>query len=107
MDRRVVITGMGIVSCLGNDAETVSRSLREGRSGIRARQEQIDMGLRSHVAGAPEVDIPARITSYNVCYTKLLRGCCATRPFFCFAKKLGLRQCSQKAPVRVARLTAV
>ncbi len=61
MGRRVVITGLGIVSCLGNDAQTVSRSLQEGRSGIRARQEQIDMGLRSHVAGAPEVDIPALI----------------------------------------------
>ena len=56
MQRRVVVTGMGIVSCLGNDAETVTESLREGRSGIALRQEQIDMGMRSHIAGAPDID---------------------------------------------------
>jgi len=59
--RRVVITGLGIVSCLGNDAASVTRSLYEGRSGISLRQEQVDMGMRSHVAGAPEIDIPAHI----------------------------------------------
>jgi len=61
MGRRVVITGMGVVSCLGNDAESVTRSLYEGRSGISLRQEQVDMGMRSHVAGAPDIDIPAMI----------------------------------------------
>jgi 3-oxoacyl-[acyl-carrier-protein] synthase-1 len=61
MGRRVVITGLGIVSCLGNDAESVTRSLYEGRSGIRTRQEQVDMGMRSHVAGAPEIDIPSLV----------------------------------------------
>ena len=57
MDRRVVVTGMGIVSCLGNDQETVTESLRQGRSGIRLHQEQIDVGMRSHVAGAPDIDV--------------------------------------------------
>ena len=61
MGKRVVITGLGIVSCLGNDAESVTRSLYEGRSGISARQEQIDVGMRSHVAGAPDIDIAERI----------------------------------------------
>ncbi len=61
MGKRVVITGLGIVSCLGNDAQSVTRSLYEGRSGIRVRQEQIDMGMRSHVAGAPEIDIPSLV----------------------------------------------
>ncbi len=61
MTRRVVITGLGIVSCLGNDAASVCQSLYEGRSGISMRQEQIDMGMRSHVAGAPQVDIPALV----------------------------------------------
>jgi 3-oxoacyl-[acyl-carrier-protein] synthase-1 len=61
MGKRVVITGLGIVSCLGNDAQSVTRSLYEGRSGICVRQEQIDMGMRSHVAGAPEIDIPSLI----------------------------------------------
>jgi 3-oxoacyl-[acyl-carrier-protein] synthase-1 len=52
---------MGIVSCLGNDAETVTRSLYEGRSGIALRQEQIDVGMRSHVAGAPNIDVAEHI----------------------------------------------
>jgi len=57
MSRRVVITGLGIVSCLGTDAETVTDSLYHGRSGISTRQEQIDIGMRSHVAGAPDIDL--------------------------------------------------
>ena len=61
MSKRVVITGLGIVSCLGNDAETVTNSLREGQSGISIRQEQVDAGMRSHIAGAPDIDIAALI----------------------------------------------
>ena len=61
MGRRVVITGLGIVSCLGNDADTVSRSLFEGRSGISVNQQQIEMGMRSHISGAPTIDIAAHI----------------------------------------------
>ena len=57
MSRRVVITGLGIVSCLGNDAETVADALYHGRSGLATRQEQIDIGMRSHVAGAPTIDL--------------------------------------------------
>ncbi|MBV6418410.1 MAG: 3-oxoacyl-[acyl-carrier-protein] synthase 1 [Steroidobacteraceae bacterium] len=53
--RRVVVTGMGIVSCLGNDLGTVSRALAEGRSGIRAMPGYRDAGLRSHVAGIPQI----------------------------------------------------
>jgi 3-oxoacyl-[acyl-carrier-protein] synthase-1 len=55
MSRRVVITGLGIVSCLGNDADSVADALFFGRSGIALRQEQIDMGMRSHIAGAPDI----------------------------------------------------
>ena len=44
------------MSCLGNSAEAVTTSLREGKSGISLRQEQIDMGMRSHVAGAPDIN---------------------------------------------------
>lgn len=61
MARRVVITGLGIVSCLGNDSDTVARSLFEGRSGISVNQQQIDMGMRSHVSGAPTIDVAAHI----------------------------------------------
>ena len=50
--RRVVVTGMGIVSSLGNNKAEVLESLREGRSGIVFSQEYADHGLRSHVCGA-------------------------------------------------------
>ena len=59
--KRIVITGMGIVSCLGNDPDTVSSALREGRSGIRHVPEYVDMGMRSHVAGVPQIDLDAAI----------------------------------------------
>ncbi|MFM7272826.1 MAG: beta-ketoacyl synthase N-terminal-like domain-containing protein, partial [Gammaproteobacteria bacterium] len=59
--RRVVVTGMGIVSCLGNSKESVSASLREGRSGIRYVPEYEERGMRSRVAGRPEVDFAALI----------------------------------------------
>ena len=53
--RRVVVTGMGIVSCLGNDPETVSAALAEGRPGIRAMPDYAVAGLRSQVAGTPQI----------------------------------------------------
>lgn len=49
--RRVVVTGLGITSCLGLDVTEVTESLRLGRSGIRFKQTYADMGFRSHVAG--------------------------------------------------------
>ncbi len=59
--QRVVITGAGIVSCIGNDLATVEQSLREGRSGIRAVPQFTELGLRSQVGGVPQIDIEARI----------------------------------------------
>ena len=59
--RRVVITGMGIVSCLGTDKETVSANLRAGNSGIRFNQSYADMGLRSQVSGSVNLDLEALI----------------------------------------------
>jgi 3-oxoacyl-[acyl-carrier-protein] synthase-1 len=59
--KRVVITGMGVVSCLGNDPDTVSGALREGRSGIRFVPEYAELGLRSQVAGVPQIDLDAVI----------------------------------------------
>ncbi len=50
--RRVVITGMGIVSSLGNNKSEVLDSLRHGRSGITYQPEYAERGLRSHVAGS-------------------------------------------------------
>jgi 3-oxoacyl-[acyl-carrier-protein] synthase-1 len=59
--KRVVITGLGIVSCLGNDRGSVTTSLRELRSGIRAIPEYKELGFRSQVGGAPDIDLDARI----------------------------------------------
>ena len=56
MTRRVVVTGMGIVSCVGNDLLSVERSLRDGRSGIRYVPEYAELGLRSCVAGIPDIE---------------------------------------------------
>ena len=55
--RRVVITGLGIVSCPGNDKETVSGNLRAGRPGIRFNQSYADMGLRSRVSGSVNLNL--------------------------------------------------
>jgi 3-oxoacyl-[acyl-carrier-protein] synthase-1 len=49
--RRVVVTGIGVVSSIGNNRMMVTESLREGRSGIRFSEEQREMGFRSHVYG--------------------------------------------------------
>jgi len=54
--RRAVITGIGITSCLGNDKETVTESLRTSRSGISARPEYAEVGMRSRIAAAPTID---------------------------------------------------
>ncbi|HRN62559.1 MAG TPA: beta-ketoacyl-ACP synthase I [Luteimonas sp.] len=59
--RRVVVTGMGLVSCLGNAAHSVSRALREGISGICHMPEYAELGLRSQVAGQPVIDLVAEI----------------------------------------------
>ncbi|MBW7926142.1 MAG: beta-ketoacyl-ACP synthase I, partial [Burkholderiaceae bacterium] len=59
--RRVVITGMGIVSCIGTSIEQVLASLRAGRSGISFVPEYAELGFRSQVAGKPEVDLDAAI----------------------------------------------
>ena len=59
--RRVVVTGMGIVSCLGNTPATVTAALRDSRSGITAIPEYKELGLRSQVAGVPEIDLEAAI----------------------------------------------
>ena len=54
MNRRVVITGMGIWSCLGTDLETVKQSLYEGKSGIGLQSERLKYGYRSALTGIVE-----------------------------------------------------
>ena len=59
--KRVVVTGMGIVSCIGNDTDTVLSALREGKSGIKSNQDYIDNGFRSTVSGSINIDLTEHI----------------------------------------------
>ena len=54
MERRVVVTGMGIWSCLGTDIEIVKQSLYEGKSGIGIQPERLEYGYRSALTGIVE-----------------------------------------------------
>ncbi len=55
--KRVVVTGLGIVSSIGNNSEEVVESLKQGRSGISFAQVYADLGFRSHVHGAINIDL--------------------------------------------------
>ncbi|MFT6920645.1 MAG: 3-oxoacyl-[acyl-carrier-protein] synthase-1 [Cognaticolwellia sp.] len=55
--KRVVITGLGIVSSIGNDTEEVLASLKAGRSGITRSESFAEMGLRSQVWGKPNIEV--------------------------------------------------
>ncbi|MEP3045296.1 MAG: beta-ketoacyl-ACP synthase I [Roseibium sp.] len=59
--RRVVVTGLGIVSSIGADAKEVLSSLKEGKSGISFAPDYAEHGFRSQVHGMPNVDIPSLI----------------------------------------------
>jgi 3-oxoacyl-[acyl-carrier-protein] synthase-1 len=59
--RRVVVTGLGAVSCIGNSQEEIVESLRHGRSGIVANESYREMGLRSQVSGSINIDLAAHI----------------------------------------------
>lgn len=59
--KRVVVTGLGIVSCIGNDTNTVLAALKAGKSGLTFSQECADMGFRSQVVGLPVVDFEGSI----------------------------------------------
>jgi 3-oxoacyl-[acyl-carrier-protein] synthase-1 len=59
--KRVVVTGLGVVSCLGNSAASVVDSLRNGTSGIKHNAVYHEMGFRSHVSGRPDIDLKEHI----------------------------------------------
>jgi 3-oxoacyl-[acyl-carrier-protein] synthase-1 len=59
--RRVVITGIGIVSCIGNNQNEVLESLKAGKSGISAAPEYAELGFRSQIHGKPDIDLQAAI----------------------------------------------
>ena len=59
--RRVVVTGMGIVSSIGNSAQEVTASLREARSGITRAEKYAELGFKCQVHGAPHIDWAAAV----------------------------------------------
>src|SRR5262249_34239416 len=63
--RRVVVTGMGIVSSIGNNSNEVLASLREAKSGIRKADEYAERGFRCQVHGAPQIN-PTEIVDKRV-----------------------------------------
>lgn len=63
--RRVVVTGMGIVSCIGNTLKEVSHSLKTGRSGIQFQSEYAELGFRSQVAGSIDINLEDHIDRHD------------------------------------------
>ena len=59
--KRVVITGLGIVSCIGNDPETVTNNLKNLNSGISSAPEYEEFSFRSLVHGKPDIDLEENI----------------------------------------------
>ena len=59
--RRVVVTGLGVVSSIGNNKQEVVQSLRDGKSGVEACDTYRDMGFRSHVHGSIKMDLDETI----------------------------------------------
>jgi 3-oxoacyl-[acyl-carrier-protein] synthase-1 len=59
--RRVVVTGLGIVSSIGNNAEEVTASLRAGKSGIVSSPEMQEHGFRSQIAGTLKIDVSEHV----------------------------------------------
>lgn len=59
--RRVVVTGLGVISCIGNDQNEVTQSLKDGKSGIVFAPKYAEMGFRSHVHGQPNINLEEAI----------------------------------------------
>lgn len=59
--RRVVVTGLGVVSSIGTNADEVLASLKAGKSGITVNEDMIEHGFRSQIAGAVDIDIKEHV----------------------------------------------
>ncbi|WP_050603090.1 beta-ketoacyl-ACP synthase I [Ruegeria sp. 6PALISEP08] len=59
--RRVVVTGLGVVSSIGNNAEEVLASLKAGKSGIEANEQMVEHGFRSQIAGSLKIDVSEHV----------------------------------------------
>jgi 3-oxoacyl-[acyl-carrier-protein] synthase-1 len=64
--RRVVITGIGIISSIGNNVEEVTTSLKEGKSGIVAAPDYMEHGFRSQIHGMPKINPADHIDKRNM-----------------------------------------
>ncbi|MFQ3232098.1 beta-ketoacyl-ACP synthase I [Reinekea sp.] len=64
--KRVVVTGMGIVSCIGNDVAAVTESLKAGKSGISFNEKYAELGMRSHISGTPSIDLKEHIDRKSI-----------------------------------------
>ena len=77
--RRVVVTGLGIVSSIGNTAEEVLASLKAGRSGITANEQMKEHGFRSQIAGAIDLDVSQHIDKRTLRFMGPGAGLCPYR----------------------------
>ncbi len=59
--KRVVVTGIGIVSCIGNNIKDVTDALYNAKPGITFSEEHKDLGFRSHVHGKPDINLKEKI----------------------------------------------
>ncbi|WP_339805188.1 beta-ketoacyl-ACP synthase I [uncultured Marinobacter sp.] len=84
--RRVVITGMGIVSSIGNNKEEVTQSLRDVKPGIKFSEEARDAGLRSQICGSIDLDYKELIDR------KLLRFMCPASAYAYLAMREAIEQ---------------
>ena len=66
--RRVVITGLGVVSCLGNNQDEVRQSLLNSKSGISFAEEYKEHNLKSHVHGKPNI----KLVNYEIDMKKIM-----------------------------------
>ncbi|TGN40465.1 beta-ketoacyl-ACP synthase I [Marinobacter confluentis] len=88
--RRVVVTGMGIVSSLGTNQKEVTHSLKESKSGIGLSQDAIDNGLRSHICGQINLDLPSLIDR------KLMRFMCPASAYCYLSMQEAIEQSGLK-----------
>lgn len=75
--RRVVITGLGIVSCIGNNKDEVADSLKAGRSGIKFDEKQAELGFRSCISGRPTLNPKEHVHKRSFRFMGEAAGWCA------------------------------
>jgi 3-oxoacyl-[acyl-carrier-protein] synthase-1 len=65
---RVVVTGLGVVSFIGNNADEVLQSLKTGTSGITANDDMKEHGFRSQIAGSLKIDPAEHVDKRTLCF---------------------------------------